>query len=316
MDEIVEEVVEEVKEEVEVVSDEVEAEPKEEVDTYGDEPVDDEVEVKKDKDTDDKDKSGEEKKTDDKSGDDTSEEDDEYGGLPEGVKKRIKRAVKDKHDSDRKVSSLEKENAYLKGLKDGGKEEPKEELVVDVAPKEEDYDEYTDYLKASSKYEVKIAVKEALAVKETEDKATEAETTKDTRKETHRKRVEAAMEIHPDYAEKVFVDDGSLPISDEMYENIVDSDKGAEVAYYLAEHPGEAQEIYDLDSPRAVSRAMGRIEDKVSIPQKTTTKKVTSAPEPISPGPGGKSVSKKKVEDMSMAEYMKHEDAREAALER
>lgn len=308
MSEKIEEVVEEVKEEVveEVVSDEVEAEPKEEVDTYGDEPVDDEVEVKKDKDTDDKDKSG------DKGGDDLIKDDD-----PKGVKERIGTITKARRTAERKVSALEKENAYLKGLKDGGKEEPKkEEPEVDVAPKEEDYDEYKDYLEAIAEHSGKVAVKEAMAIRDEKDKATKAETTKDTRADTHRTRVEAAMKVHPDYAEKVFVDDGSLPISEEMYENIVDSDKGAEVAYYLAEHPDEAQEIYDLDSPRAVSRAMGRIEDKVSIPQKTTTKKVTSAPEPISPGPGGKSVSKKKVEDMSMAEYMKHEDAREAALER
>lgn len=259
------------------------------------------------------DESGEKKK--DTDGDDLIKDDD-----PDGVVKRIGRLVKKQTLTEEALTKAKESAAYYKGLAEGGKgkEEPKkEEPKVDVAPQEEDFEDMGDYYKAVAEHSGRTAVEDAMAAKETKDKATEAKTTKDTRAETHRKRVETAMEAHPDYAEKVFVDDGTVFINDEMYENIVDSEKGAEVAYYLAEHPDEAQAIYDLKFPRAVSRAMGRIEDKVSLstPQKSTGKSISKAPPPISPSRGGKSSPAGLRDDEPIGDWMKKRDAEVAAQE-
>lgn len=265
------------------------------------------------------DETGEEKKTDEGKSGDEGDDDLIKDDDPKGVQKRINKVTKARRTAEREAAKLREENAYLKGLADrDDKEELKEEEPeVNVAPKEEDYEDMADYYRALGAFEGKKAAKEEIAAEKARDKADDAKTTKDTRKEKHRERVEAAMGVHEDYAEKVFVDDGSLPISEEMYENIVDSEKGAEVAYYLAEHPDEAQEIYDLDSPRAVSRAMGRIEDKVKvpIPQKSTGKSISKAPPPISPSKGGKSDPPGLRDDMPIDDWMKGRNDEVAAKE-
>lgn len=80
----------------------------------------------------------------------------------------------------------------------------------------------------------------------------------------------------PDYHEKA--GDPNLPISTEMAKQLLLSDKGPEVTYYLATHRAEAARIASLGSELDVARAIGQIEGRLTTP---APKKVTTAPDPI-----------------------------------
>jgi hypothetical protein len=95
----------------------------------------------------------------------------------------------------------------------------------------------------------------------------------------YRERVEKASEKYEDFEQVAY--NQNLPISTVMGEAIVASDVGPEVAYYLGLNPAEAERIYRLP-PLLQAKEIGRLEAKVAA--EPPTRKVTNAPEPITPG--------------------------------
>ena len=72
----------------------------------------------------------------------------------------------------------------------------------------------------------------------------------------------------------------NLPITSVMAETIQASDIGPDLAYYLGANPREADRISRL-SPYLQAKEIGRLEVKLTA--EPMTKKVSTAPEPISP---------------------------------
>jgi len=72
----------------------------------------------------------------------------------------------------------------------------------------------------------------------------------------------------------------NLPITNVMAETIQASDIGPDLAYYLGANPKEADRISRL-SPYLQAKEIGRLEVKLTT--EPMTKKVSNAPEPISP---------------------------------
>jgi len=72
----------------------------------------------------------------------------------------------------------------------------------------------------------------------------------------------------------------NLPITNAMAETIQASDIGPDLAYYLGVNPKEADRISRL-SPFLQAKEIGRLEVKLTT--EPMTKKVSNAPEPISP---------------------------------
>jgi hypothetical protein len=99
----------------------------------------------------------------------------------------------------------------------------------------------------------------------------------------------------------------NFPINVAMRDYLATSDRPAEVAKYLAEHPKEAQQICALGE-RAADRAMERIEAKLA---KAPPKKTTQAPPPV-PTVGGRSTAEFDPEKASMDEYAAHWKERQA----
>lgn len=69
----------------------------------------------------------------------------------------------------------------------------------------------------------------------------------------------------------------NVPITPAMAEVIMDSDHGADVAYFLGKNPHEARRIAGMP-PLAAAREIGRLEQRFAAPP--AAKKVTSAPRP------------------------------------
>lgn len=93
----------------------------------------------------------------------------------------------------------------------------------------------------------------------------------------HRARVETFQAIceevsdrMPDLHERF----SNLPCSMEMATEILESDKGAEIAMYLVNHPKEARDIADLPPARqaaAIARLEGRLQTAVEVRKHTST---------------------------------------------
>lgn len=76
------------------------------------------------------------------------------------------------------------------------------------------------------------------------------------------------------------VQNPTLKVSEAMADAIAESDLGAEIAYYLGKNPAEAARIAGLSTPSQM-REIGLIEAKLNA--NPPARKVSSAPEPITP---------------------------------
>jgi hypothetical protein len=256
-------------------------------------------------------KGGEEKKETEKSGDDNTNDDLHVEGDPEGVTKRIGKAVKRQYDAER-------ERDYYKGLAEGRKgttEAPKKEEpetpAVDLKPVEEDFEDMGEYYAALAEYSGRNEARKIAKETKVQADTDKAETVQDTRTEAHKERLKDSIKLHPDFIEKTSNPD--LAISDAMFENIQDSDNGTEVAYYLANNPEEAEKIYNL-SPNATARAMGRIEAGLKSPDSPEPKDkiVSDAPEPVNLGGGGGIAAKGNGDNLSDEDYINQQNRKEA----
>lgn len=207
--------------------------------------------------------------------------------------KRITELTRDREMALRKAADLEAEVAALKG-------KPKEDGAVPKGerPKAENFETYDDYIVALGEWSAARTIEERTKKSAKKEEA-------DTRSETEirfQAQIETAKSEIEDFEKVVF--DPKLPISQDMMSVLKESDRGAEVLYYLGQHPEEAGRIYPL-SPIGAAKELGRIEERlekkpaVPAPKK---KVISEAPEPINPVEDSGHVDKEPHE-MSNAEY-------------
>jgi len=129
------------------------------------------------------------------------------------------------------------------------------------------------------------AYAEDLAEFKAEQKIAEREQQKkqETVTTSYYEREDDARLRYPDFESVVY--DKDLEITAPMYEVIVESEIGPEIAYHLGKNPGEAARIAAL-APLAQAREIGKLEVKLSA--NPSAKKVSSAPEPIRPISGSR----------------------------
>lgn len=141
-------------------------------------------------------------------------------------------------------------------------------------------------------------LREQIKVARYEEKVAEAENANErarsARTETFHAKVDAVRERMPDF-DQVF---GAVPISDVAADLIAESDKAAEVAYWLGKNPADAARIYRLPA-HLQGAEIARIEHRVSVPVRKTTQAPPPPPQVgASSAPGSKDPA-----NMSMAEY-------------
>lgn len=182
----------------------------------------------------------------------------------------------------RTIMRLEEQNKALEGAVrqllgrvDGDRTEPARQAPRTAeAPKQEEFQNFDDYLVARAKFEAKQEIlAEQRAQAERQERAQRQQHAEQVR-QSFQERAAAARERYQDFDEVAF--DASVPVSEEMTVVIAESEHGPDIAYYLGSHPDEARRIASL-SPLAQARELGRIEAKVS---QAPVKKTTSAPPP------------------------------------
>ena len=148
--------------------------------------------------------------------------------------------------------------------------------------------------------DVRSAVKEERLQQVTQDATESAERAHELRKTGFMAKVDAARERMPDI-DSVLNDFGKLPISDIAADIISESDKAAEISYFLAKNPDEARRIAGLQ-PHKQAYELAKIEGKVSpaVPRRTS-----NAPPPVPMIGATSAPSTPSLKDMSVADIAK-----------
>lgn len=213
--------------------------------------------------------------------DSETDEDDEDEGKPEAGKKKggFQRRI-DKLTQDRKA--LEAENEALKQKLAGGT--PAAAAAEPAAkPKPDDFTSYDDYVEALSDWKVEQAEAKREAKRQAEEGKRREQAAQAELVNAWKGRAEKFAETAPDFDDVLAA--VKTPISQALYQTLLDSEHGPAIAYDLAKNPKEIERLNAL-SPIAAAREIGRLEAaRVKAADATPTKqtKVTKAPEPISP---------------------------------
>ena len=169
----------------------------------------------------------------------------------------------------------------------------------DAPPRLDQFDSWDEYQQANVAYAAKIARQELRREIESER---EAERQKQAREAEHatvqtwNDRKAAAAEKYADFEE--VLGDSDAPMTIDMRQAIIESDMGADIAYWLAKNPTRAKEIAGMSPVRQIA-AIGRVEAELSVPKPKVT---TQAPPPITPA-GSKAKAERDPSQMTDAEF-------------
>lgn len=195
----------------------------------------------------------------------------------------------------RRIYELEKERESPKG---------QNRQTDDPEPKESEFTDIHAFLKAQAKWEARQEVRA--------ERAAEEKWAEDRRMQQvfddYNRGVEALEEKYEDFDEVMESATASIPKAAQIA--IIEHENGPEIAYYLAKHPDEAEELLEMSSTRAVAE-IGRIGYQISSASKPKLR--TTAPAPIRPL--GSSAARSSV-PMDKLPYQQFKKAREAQLER
>jgi hypothetical protein len=121
----------------------------------------------------------------------------------------------------------------------------------------------------------------------------------EAQRELFREKIEAVRERIPDIYEAFAA--SPVEVSDVAVEFLADSDRGAELAYWLAKNPVRAREIMNLP-PHRQGVELARQEARLAAaPQ---ARKISQAPAPVPTIGGSAAPVEKAPSEMSMSEYM------------
>lgn len=199
--------------------------------------------------------------------------------------KRFDELTREKYELRGQLTATQ---AEIESLRTAG-QKPAEEKTPEGRPVAPDIDKFETmdaFFKANNEYAENLAKwtvaehEKAKAKKEQEAKDAEFV-------EAYRKRIDAARAKHADF--DAIVSKISIPPSHQpaLIPSLMEMEAGAEVCYYLGQHPEELAKILAM-TPTAAVRQLGKIEDKLAVPVKPAEEKPKSnAPEPITPVGGG-----------------------------
>lgn len=176
---------------------------------------------------------------------------------------------------------------------------PAEHAPVSDEPKRDQFGSYEEFIEARATWRAeKAAEAKARSILDESRKSQEQERTKGEQEKLTRQwnaQIEKARDDLEDFDEVCA--ESEAVVTPKMSEAILESDKGALIAYYLAKNSAEAERISKL-TPSKQAAAIVALEDKVAKPAKQLSK----APEPIAPV-GQKAEVAKDPSKMTDAEF-------------
>lgn len=210
---------------------------------------------------------------------DESDDEDKPKRNRKSAKERISQLTQQKRDAEREAARL---RAQLDRYKEAQRPDPN---------KYDDPDEYASDLAA-------YKVRQSSAVDIEESAKAAQQSAQQALAAAYQERVMDFAAETPDF--QAVAGNPALPITEVMAEQIMDSDVGPQVQYYLGKNPREASRIAAL-SPAQQIREIGRLEARVSTP---APKRITQAPAPIKPVAGNRVNKAFDPEKASVEEYV------------
>ena len=192
------------------------------------------------------------------------ESDDDKGDLTEKPHKG-KSATARIDELTRLRREAERERDFYKGLATQTAH-PSSAQDADVEPEPDQFEDYADYVKALARHEVRR--EQVASVSSRENIIREAQ---------WESRVEAVRASHADY--EAVVGSSEQPIAGHVYDALMDSERGPEMAYHMATHPEIAERLNRM-SPIKAALELGRLETSLAAP---TARPASKAPPPTTP---------------------------------
>jgi len=223
---------------------------------------------------------------------------------------------KKKGRMERRVDKLTRDNSILEEenvrLRAGQQPAPAAPVATDIGepPKEADFDNWNDFNRAETAYEVKKGI--------AEDREQQAQVAGEAQNREifsrHQQRVEVARGNHEDWDEVAQQAQFPVPAGVQLY--IMQDDAGAEILYHLAKNPEVSRKLSQMPDVLAIAE-VGKIAASLAGDSKTapvpTGKPVSTAPKPRKPVGGGATKNKLPLDDprVSQAEYDRRRSAGE-----
>ena len=214
--------------------------------------------------------------------------------IPKGVQKRIDRAIRRQYEAEAEAKYLREQIARAQAQP---VQQQAQATITEDAPRLENFQTYEDFLRAQARFEAKQEINQTLAAQAQREAMERAQAAQRQTAESWQQKVTKATAELPDFAD--VVGSSSAPMPEHVKQMVLNSDQGPKLAYYLATHPDEAEQIA-TQHPLAAIRALVRIEDKLDAAK--AVKKTTDAPEPISTV-GAKAKSTKSPSEMTDKEF-------------
>jgi hypothetical protein len=170
-------------------------------------------------------------------------------------------------------------------------------------PQEDNFDNYTDFIRAQSAWTADQRV--AAAKKEWDTKAADKESAKGKaeRDAALKTKMDEGFSRYDDFEEVTF-DRTATHITPMVVDILADCDNPADVAYHLAKNRVDGVRISRM-TPTMAAREMMKI-DQGFGDKKPSPKTTTSAPAPIKPVGSGESHTGKDPNNMSQAEFTEY----------
>lgn len=237
----------------------------------------------------------------------TEDDEDEVPGLPKGVQRRIDRLTRQREEARREAAAIQ---ARLQMLEQGYQRPPQEPEPVPLhqqpEPREEDYASQQEWFSAVRAWD-KAQLKQELAREAWQQQVQH-------RQEAQQRQMQAqAQAARQKYADFDTVLDRlqTIPTVPALDACVHESELGAELAYYLAQHPDEIQRLNQVaqTAPLAMAREIGKLELRLSTPTNGTSapSRPPSAPlpPPVTPlqGTGSPGTSEPDFDAMSQKEF-------------
>lgn len=233
----------------------------------------------------------------------TEDEDDEHKKQPpRGVQKRLDEITKEKYEWKREADYWREMATQRQqdGKVDGKASEVTSE-ITNTKPKSDNYDDYNDYLEALTDWKVD----QRIAKEHEESKKVEVEREIQSQQaqvdKVFQESLKTAQSKHPDWVDTIKA--SPILFHPAAIGAMKESLDGAEVMYFLAKNPVEAERISQL-SPMSQVREIGKIEVRLTPPKAPEPRRITNTGEPVKTVSGA-GVVERDPDKMSMDDYAK-----------
>lgn len=216
---------------------------------------------------------------------------------------RINELTREKYLAQRRAERLEAEVASLRAGQQPPQQTPPVEpqpppqpppRVDEHKPQVAQFGVYEDFVDALTRWNARQVASEQIAALRAEDAMAVVAQQQQDILTTFESAKQTARERYADFDQVMTSDVAvAMPLTEPMQHIITTSPVGHDVAYYLVQHPDEAQQIANL-APLDSLRTLGRLEERVNFaihaarggngraqPQAQT--RITTAPPPVEP---------------------------------